>query len=169
MLIVSISYLKWGFQGSVHTGPALTPAEVLIAIHGIDPERDHIPLPMVVLSTITAFKMFFSSPEKPIVKAVAFTRWLPVQSILFIGAIPQFSSVSYLAVSLKTTPHYSFKHEGLQNFWTLFLTSIPINKLLVNFHLQSVPLCHKNSILQQTLTLSFMTFNDYSRYFDDVS
>lgn len=34
-------------QGSVHTGPALTPAEVLIAIHGIDPERDHIPLSMV--------------------------------------------------------------------------------------------------------------------------
>lgn len=34
-------------QGSVHTGPALTPAEVLVAIHGIDPERDHIPLSMV--------------------------------------------------------------------------------------------------------------------------
>ncbi|KAI5077131.1 hypothetical protein GOP47_0006955 [Adiantum capillus-veneris] len=34
-------------QGSVHTGPALTPAEVLIAIHGIDPERDHVPLSMV--------------------------------------------------------------------------------------------------------------------------
>lgn len=31
-------------QGSVHTGPALTPAEVLIAIHGIE---DHVPLPMV--------------------------------------------------------------------------------------------------------------------------
>ncbi|MCO5605256.1 hypothetical protein L7F22_059436 [Adiantum nelumboides] len=34
-------------QGSVHTGPALTPAEVLIAIHGIDPERDQIPLSLV--------------------------------------------------------------------------------------------------------------------------
>ncbi|KAH7446302.1 hypothetical protein KP509_01G050700 [Ceratopteris richardii] len=34
-------------QGSVHTGPALTPAEVLVAIHAIDPERDHIPLAMV--------------------------------------------------------------------------------------------------------------------------
>eukprot|EP00250_Pteridium_aquilinum_P020689 c24907_g1_i2 orf=865-4929(-) len=34
-------------QGSIHTGPALTPAEVLIAIHGIDPDRDHIPLSMV--------------------------------------------------------------------------------------------------------------------------
>eukprot|EP00252_Welwitschia_mirabilis_P009709 TRINITY_DN2247_c0_g2_i1.p1 TRINITY_DN2247_c0_g2~~TRINITY_DN2247_c0_g2_i1.p1 ORF type:complete len:420 (-),score=76.46 TRINITY_DN2247_c0_g2_i1:932-2026(-) len=31
-------------QGSVHTGPALTPAEVLIAIHTIDPERDALPL-----------------------------------------------------------------------------------------------------------------------------
>ena len=36
-------------QGSVHIGPALTPAEVLILIHGIDPERDHIPL-----STVTS-------------------------------------------------------------------------------------------------------------------
>ncbi|XP_043695297.1 symplekin isoform X2 [Telopea speciosissima] len=34
-------------QGSSHFGPALTPAEVLIAIHGIDPERDGIPLKKV--------------------------------------------------------------------------------------------------------------------------
>ncbi|MCO5588873.1 hypothetical protein L7F22_042833 [Adiantum nelumboides] len=34
-------------QGSIHTGPALTPAEVLVAIHAIDPERDRIPLSMV--------------------------------------------------------------------------------------------------------------------------
>ncbi|XP_065852529.1 uncharacterized protein [Euphorbia lathyris] len=31
-------------QGSPHSGPVLTPAEVLIAIHGIDPEKDGIPL-----------------------------------------------------------------------------------------------------------------------------
>ncbi|KAJ7961230.1 symplekin [Quillaja saponaria] len=34
-------------QGSSHTGPVLTPAEVLIAIHAIDPERDGIPLKKV--------------------------------------------------------------------------------------------------------------------------
>ncbi|KAI5061409.1 hypothetical protein GOP47_0023914 [Adiantum capillus-veneris] len=34
-------------QGSIHTGPALTPAEVLVAIHAIDPDRDQIPLAMV--------------------------------------------------------------------------------------------------------------------------
>ncbi|KAL1187492.1 hypothetical protein V6Z11_A01G253600 [Gossypium hirsutum] len=34
-------------QGSAHSGPVLTPAEVLIAIHGIDPERDGIPLKKV--------------------------------------------------------------------------------------------------------------------------
>lgn len=34
-------------QGSSHLGPALTPAEVLIAIHGVDPERDGIPLKKV--------------------------------------------------------------------------------------------------------------------------
>ncbi|TKY63502.1 Symplekin protein [Spatholobus suberectus] len=34
-------------QGSSQSGPVLTPAEVLIAIHGIDPERDRIPLKKV--------------------------------------------------------------------------------------------------------------------------
>ncbi|KAJ4971323.1 hypothetical protein NE237_004422 [Protea cynaroides] len=34
-------------QGSSHFGPSLTPAEVLIAIHGIDPERDGIALKKV--------------------------------------------------------------------------------------------------------------------------
>lgn len=31
-------------QGSAHTGPALTPVEVLVAIHGIVPEKDGIAL-----------------------------------------------------------------------------------------------------------------------------
>ncbi|KAL2337748.1 hypothetical protein Fmac_012194 [Flemingia macrophylla] len=34
-------------QGSSQSGPVLTPAEVLIAIHGIEPERDGIPLKKV--------------------------------------------------------------------------------------------------------------------------
>ncbi|GAV75491.1 DUF3453 domain-containing protein/Symplekin_C domain-containing protein [Cephalotus follicularis] len=34
-------------QGSSHSGPVLTPAEVLIAIHGIDPDRDGVPLKKV--------------------------------------------------------------------------------------------------------------------------
>ncbi|XP_050893645.1 uncharacterized protein LOC127100478 isoform X2 [Lathyrus oleraceus] len=34
-------------QGSSQSGPVLTPAEILIAIHGIDPERDGIPLKKV--------------------------------------------------------------------------------------------------------------------------
>ncbi|KAJ6425283.1 hypothetical protein OIU84_025953, partial [Salix udensis] len=34
-------------QGSSHSGTMLTPAEVLIAIHGIDPDRDGIPLKKV--------------------------------------------------------------------------------------------------------------------------
>ncbi|KAH9555778.1 hypothetical protein CY35_08G133900 [Sphagnum magellanicum] len=35
-------------QGSAHTGPALTPAEVLIALHGIDPHRDSVSLKKVM-------------------------------------------------------------------------------------------------------------------------
>ncbi|KAG7965085.1 hypothetical protein I3843_09G205600 [Carya illinoinensis] len=34
-------------KGLSHSGPVLTPAEVLIAIHGIDPEKDGIPLKKV--------------------------------------------------------------------------------------------------------------------------
>nr|GLL24340.1 uncharacterized protein LOC109159142 isoform X2 [Ipomoea trifida] len=34
-------------EGSSHSGPMLTPAEALIAIHGIDPDRDRIPLKKV--------------------------------------------------------------------------------------------------------------------------
>jgi hypothetical protein len=36
-------------QGSSHSGTMLSPAEVLIAIHGIDPDRDGIPLKKVCL------------------------------------------------------------------------------------------------------------------------
>lgn len=35
------------WQGSAHTGPALTPAEVLVAIHDINPDRDGLPLKKV--------------------------------------------------------------------------------------------------------------------------
>ncbi|KAJ6798739.1 Uncharacterized protein M6B38_210740 [Iris pallida] len=31
-------------QGSAHTGPALTPVEVLIAVHGVEPEKDGVSL-----------------------------------------------------------------------------------------------------------------------------
>lgn len=34
-------------QGSTHSGPVLTPAEALIAIHKIDPEKEGIPLKKV--------------------------------------------------------------------------------------------------------------------------
>lgn len=43
-------------QGSAHTGPSLTPAEVLIAIHGIDPERDGIQLKKITDACSTCFE-----------------------------------------------------------------------------------------------------------------
>ncbi|KFK24648.1 hypothetical protein AALP_AA8G006900 [Arabis alpina] len=42
-------------QGSSQSGPVLTPAEVLIAIHGIDPARDGIPLKQVTDACNTCF------------------------------------------------------------------------------------------------------------------
>lgn len=44
------SHVPW--QGSAHTGPALTPAEVMVAIHDIIPERDHLPLKKVGISAM---------------------------------------------------------------------------------------------------------------------
>ncbi|KAJ7958867.1 Symplekin [Quillaja saponaria] len=35
-------------QGSAHSGPALTPVEVLVAIHGIVPEKDGLPLKKIM-------------------------------------------------------------------------------------------------------------------------
>ncbi|XP_030455092.2 uncharacterized protein LOC115676348 [Syzygium oleosum] len=43
-------------QGSAHTGPALTPAEVLVAIHDIVPEKDGVPLKKVMDACSTCFE-----------------------------------------------------------------------------------------------------------------
>lgn len=44
-------------QGSTHSGPVLTPAEALIAIHRIDPERDGIPLKKVTDACNACFEL----------------------------------------------------------------------------------------------------------------
>ena len=46
-------------QGTAHTGPALTPAEVLIAIHDINPEKDKVALKKVMSFTIVVFNIIF--------------------------------------------------------------------------------------------------------------
>jgi symplekin len=43
-------------QGSAHTGPALTPAEVLIAIHDINPEKDRVALKKVTDACTACFE-----------------------------------------------------------------------------------------------------------------
>lgn len=43
-------------QGSAHTGPALTPAEALIAIHEINPEKDKVPLKKVIDACTACFE-----------------------------------------------------------------------------------------------------------------
>ncbi|KAL3038113.1 hypothetical protein AAZX31_01G111400 [Glycine max] len=45
-------------QGSSQSGPVLTPAEVLIAIHGIDPEKDGIPLKKVTDACNACFEQW---------------------------------------------------------------------------------------------------------------
>ncbi|CAA6661820.1 unnamed protein product [Spirodela intermedia] len=44
-------------QGSPHSGPLLTPAEVLIAIHEVDPEKDGIPLKKVMDACSACFEL----------------------------------------------------------------------------------------------------------------
>ncbi|PIN15390.1 hypothetical protein CDL12_11968 [Handroanthus impetiginosus] len=43
-------------QGSAHTGPALTPVEVLVAIHDISPERDGLPLKKITDACSVCFE-----------------------------------------------------------------------------------------------------------------
>ncbi|KAL8225457.1 hypothetical protein R6Q57_018014 [Mikania cordata] len=46
-------------QGSAHMGPALTPAEVLVAIHDINPEKDGVPLKKACLFIMDACSACF--------------------------------------------------------------------------------------------------------------
>lgn len=50
-------------QGSAHSGPALTPAEVIISVHGVDPQRDGVPLKkiMEVCSSCLSQRTVFTS------------------------------------------------------------------------------------------------------------
>ena len=43
------------WQGSAHTGPALTPAEVLVAIHDITLEKDGLALKKACIQTLGSF------------------------------------------------------------------------------------------------------------------
>lgn len=45
MNFLTFANVLW--QGSAHSGPAMTPVEVLVAIHGIVPEKDGIALKKV--------------------------------------------------------------------------------------------------------------------------
>ncbi|CAN6455497.1 unnamed protein product [Victoria cruziana] len=47
--------LDYILQGSAHTGPALTPVEVLVAIHGINPEKDGIALKKITDACTACF------------------------------------------------------------------------------------------------------------------
>lgn len=46
-----LSFQSCLWQGSAHTGPALTPVEVLVAIHGIIPEKDGLALKKACLQS----------------------------------------------------------------------------------------------------------------------
>ncbi|XP_031505229.1 uncharacterized protein LOC116267565 [Nymphaea colorata] len=47
--------LDYILQGSAHTGPALTPVEVLVAIHGINPEKEGIALKKITEACTACF------------------------------------------------------------------------------------------------------------------
>ncbi|KAF3787407.1 Symplekin [Nymphaea thermarum] len=57
---IDVSQADTSDEGSAHTGPALTPVEVLVAIHGINPEKEgialkkveQIPLPLLFMRTV---------------------------------------------------------------------------------------------------------------------
>ncbi|XP_078435514.1 symplekin isoform X2 [Wolffia australiana] len=57
-------------QGSAHTGPALTPAEVLVAIHDISPEKDGVPLKKIMEACGTCFEQRTVFTQNVLVKAL---------------------------------------------------------------------------------------------------
>ncbi|CAN4092268.1 unnamed protein product [Withania somnifera] len=57
-------------QGSAHTGPALTPAEVLVAIHDINPDRDGLPLKKITDACSACFEQRTVFTEQVLAKAL---------------------------------------------------------------------------------------------------
>ncbi|KAK4353272.1 hypothetical protein RND71_028790 [Anisodus tanguticus] len=58
------------WQGSAHTGPALTPAEVLVAIHDINPERDGLPLKKIMDACSACFEQRTVFTQQVLAKAL---------------------------------------------------------------------------------------------------
>ncbi|XP_057973385.1 uncharacterized protein LOC131161564 isoform X2 [Malania oleifera] len=57
-------------QGSAHTGPALTPAEVLVAIHDINPEKDGLPLKKITDACSACFEQRTVFTQQVLAKAL---------------------------------------------------------------------------------------------------
>ncbi|XP_038715711.1 uncharacterized protein LOC120009269 isoform X2 [Tripterygium wilfordii] len=57
-------------QGSAHTGPALTPAEVLVAIHDISPEKDGLALKKITDACSTCFEQRTVFTQQVLAKAL---------------------------------------------------------------------------------------------------
>ncbi|CAN4122441.1 unnamed protein product [Withania somnifera] len=57
-------------QGSAHTGPALTPAEVLVAIHDIHPDRDGLPLKKITDACSACFEQRTVFTQQVLAKAL---------------------------------------------------------------------------------------------------
>ncbi|XP_051150744.1 uncharacterized protein LOC127265101 [Andrographis paniculata] len=58
-------------QGSAHTGPALTPVEVLVAIHEISPERDGVPLKKITDACSACFEQRTVFTQQVLMKALS--------------------------------------------------------------------------------------------------
>ncbi|KAL5721520.1 hypothetical protein ACHQM5_005157 [Ranunculus cassubicifolius] len=57
-------------QGSAHTGPALTPAQVLVAIHDINPEKDRIALKKITDACSACFEQRTVFTQQVLAKAL---------------------------------------------------------------------------------------------------
>ncbi|KAL8232656.1 hypothetical protein R6Q57_002434 [Mikania cordata] len=57
-------------QGSAHMGPSLTPAEVLVAIHDINPEKDGVPLKKIMDACSACFEQRTVFTQQVLAKAL---------------------------------------------------------------------------------------------------
>ncbi|PKI51684.1 hypothetical protein CRG98_027924 [Punica granatum] len=70
-LVAAVKHLyETKLKGSAHSGPALTPAEVLVAIHNIVPEKDGIPLKKVMDACSACFEQRTVFTQQVLAKAL---------------------------------------------------------------------------------------------------
>jgi hypothetical protein len=121
-------------QGSAHTGPALTPAEVLIALHGIDPHRDSVSLKKVMDACSACLQQRTVFTQQVLAKVLNQLVW----SCTCVWCLGSQKSLNGALVCIKfcVNGYLDFLHsaipvlhENSDTFWLIVCLSRPVPEL----------------------------------------